>query len=356
MNNQRFLVATSLLTIAACVDERPEGTSDAGPDKPPACVDGTTTATVAVETATVSNSTRYLTWTLDAIASPTSVLAHREEADRSLTVAWIDAAGATPITNIPEAGPYRFRAAVLESGCAVFMSDLTTLYRACPGEAVESSGLDRLDADRPLVPYEHGDGSLSVWTQSYASLTLVKRTAAGVWSEIEQYESSISYPTDVAARGGAPLMCFINAGDRAEIQVGGSSMYSSVESDTCQLAFDGDALHVLTDQGHARLDGASLIPGPFEVTPVPALAGMNTKEMFTVDGAAYVLATTSTDIVAVPLAAGAPQLSFGPIVSGATFTWDAKTRGLRIASAKLDTSGAGPTYPQTVELTTRCMP
>lgn len=353
MNVTRLLC--SLFAIAACTTERPDAPGD-DVDAPPRCTAATSAATVMVtRTATTGGSVTHV-WELDAVASPTSVVAHREEDDGSLRAAFIDEAGVTELAALPAAAPYRFNAAPVTLGgnaCAALHSGKGGMFLGCKGAAAEAANLAHLDAERRPLPFVHADGSLSVFTQSFASFTELRRTPTGKWNEIEQYESSISYPTDVASAAGEPVVCFINAGGRAVI----GELVSAAKTASCRIAIGGTTLHVLTDGGYVQVPLANTAgqAAPFEVTPVPALGTMRTTRLFLLDGAVYALGFDGDMVKAVPLAGGPPLVLGAGSEGQAALDWDDATHAVRIVTSKLDTSGPGPIYPQTVTFESRCL-
>ena len=358
MNASRFLPV--LFALTACTSERPDA-SETGVDAPPRCTEVSTTATVTVASTPTTGGSITHVWNLDALASPTSVIAHREADDGSLHAALVDSTGATELGAIPAAGPYRFNAAPVAVGgntCAALLSGKGGMFLGCKGAALEPANLEHLDATHRPVPFVHADGSLSVFTQSFASFTELRRGVSGAWSEIEQYESSISYPTDVVTVGGEPVVCFINAGDRAVIGRGhDNELASAAKTSSCHLAFDGTTLHVLTDGGYAQVPLANVTgqQGTFEVTPVPALGTVHVKQLFLRDGAPYALGFDGDVVKAVPLSGGEPLVLGTASEGAAALGWDEATRAVSIVTSKLDTSGGGPMYPQTLTFETHCL-
>ncbi len=351
---------SSLFVIASCTTDQADPPGH-DVDAPPRCTAATSTVTVMVARTPTPGGSSIQAWTLDAVANATSVIAHRPADDGALHAAYIDEAGAIELAVIPQAGPYRFKAAAITLGgnaCATLLSDKGGMFLGCKGAAAEPANLQHLDATRRPVPFVHADGSLSVFTQSFASFTELRRTQAGTWSEIEQYESSISYPTDVAAADGEPVVCFISAGDRAVIGRGhDNELASTATTESCRIALDGTTLHVLTDGGYAKfpLEDVSGQLGTFDVAPVPALGTMRTTRLFVLDGAAYALGFDADTVKAVPLAGGQPLVLGMASQSQATIDWDDATRAVRIVTSKLDTSGPGPVYPQTLTFETHCL-
>lgn len=298
-------------------------------------------------------------WTIDAVTGDANTFGHRQDASGTMHVGHIGVGGVSELSAIPDAGPYRFAlapAAVEGGQCAVLVSDLSGAFLSCPGMAVEAAGIRDVGADHLPVPFVHADGSLSVFTQTYASFTELRRTAPGTWHEIEQYESSISYPTDAVDVGGEPVVCFISQGDRAVLARGDAELASVAETSSCKLAIDGSSIHVLTDAGYAKVSIASIVgnSGTFDVTPVAALADQRVVRIVVVDGVAYALGTGAGVVNATPLAGGEPVV-FGMVTNTlGAIGWDAATAAVRVVTSKLDTSGEGPMFPQTITFQTEC--
>ncbi len=357
-----LLAAILAALLAACTSERPNDPNDPddSEDDPPSCVDGTTTTTIMVAEAPTTSGTTIRPWTVASIASASSTIAHRQDGDGSLQVAIVDGAGTNMLASIPSAGAYRTQAAVVPgTSCAVVVNDVANLIYGCAGAAPENPGIDHLNANRQPIPFQHPDGSLSVLTQSFSSFTILHRSAAGVWSEHDQYESSISYPTDIVAVGGNAAVCFISSGDHAVIQTGSVEtgpieLVSAAESASCHLEADGTTLHVLTDGGYTQLQTGGVPGGPFAVTPVPALGAMRVRQVFMKDGAAYALATDDVEVKAVPLAGGDP-IVIAPLGSGSAVEWDASSQAVRIVTSRTERSTEGTLHPQTIEIATHCM-
>jgi hypothetical protein len=352
MNDKRLLLSSLLLV--GCVSERSD---DQNGEPPPRCTDSNTSVTLMVEEVPTTSGSTTTPWTLDSLIGGTSAIAHRQLPDGSMGVAIVDGPGASTLATIPNAGRYRFQAAAIPgTTCATFMSDVTGLYYGCAGGTAEAAGLAHLNADRPLVPFAYKDGALSVFTQSYASFTEAYRDAAGKWSEHEQYESSISFPTDVIDIGGLPVVCFINSGDHAVIKYGQTELVSAAEANSCKLAYDGSTLHVLTDVGHAQLPLGGVAGGPFEVTANPALANVRVKELFVNNGTAYALGLEDNVVKAVPLAGGEPIVIDTIAHRDVRVDWDDVTKAINVVAYELDTTGEGTLHPQTIEFLTHCLP
>lgn len=147
--------------------------------------------------------------------------------------------------------------------CVVYQANGINLSFACTDGTNEDAG-DDVYGDA-LIPVEWANGTLSVFTRTFASFTEFRRTAAGSWSEIEKFESSISGPKDALAHDGVPAVCFVSSSDRAVIQFGAAEIASSVDVRRCAMVDGGDILHVATDQGYAAIPWSSL--GTSELAP-----------------------------------------------------------------------------------------
>lgn len=308
----------------------------------------------------VSGGTRTTPWTLDAVLDATTVIAHVNDATEAQRLALVDAAGVADLGTIPMAANYRLRAAPVLRGdgsrCAAVVSDRDGLMLACAGQALEVSGIAAGARELP-IPFVHADDSLTVFTQTYAAFTRVDRTGPGAWREIEQYESSISYPADVVGIAGTPVVCFISAGSRAVIEIGANKIRSEEATQSCKLATDGTTLHVLTDTGYAQLAVSSIAgtQGTFAVAPVAALAEQDVARLVLADGMPIALGMDVLDLVATPLAGGAPRVLATAVEYGSVVGWDATAQAAFLVSSRLDTTGAGPTHPQTVLFEQRCL-
>jgi hypothetical protein len=357
MNDSRLVLC--LIALTACSDsagEQPDG----GDNSPPACAPSTATTTVNVTSAPSGSGTIIRPWEIDAMIDGTSLLAHRRDADDAMQMAMIDGAGGlVELARLPDSGAYDFKAAVVgaspdSSVCTVSISSKAGLTYACSGRAAENAGIDSIAAEKPPVPFRRANGALSIFTQTHYAFTEIQRDASGAWKEIEQYQSSISYPTDVAAPGGMPIVCFIASGGRAVLQSGDSELTSAETTRTCHIAVDGLTLHVLTDGGYTTMPLGNISSGgTFEVTPVTALANQRITDLFVADGVAYVLGSDTNGILATRL----PEGTAIPLGTSADRSaWDAGRKAIYAASSKLMTSGSGPTYPQTITFETRCLP
>jgi hypothetical protein len=243
------------------------------------------------------------------------------------------------------------------------MSGHGGLFYGCADGAHEAAGIADTDAEHPPVPVWQPDGTLSVFTQTFAAFTELRRDPSAMWSRIEEFESSISYPTDAVLYHGDPVACFIDEGGRAAIADGDLRLRSTSPATTCHLALDGATLHVVTDAGYAAVPAAMLdaqLDGTFTLTPVTALDHAPDRVIVS-GGVPYALmrsadaSSGAVTLSAVPLPSGPPVVLAttpdGTAVSG----WDPDQRAAVLASLATTSSGAGPTT-ETITTRTACMP
>jgi hypothetical protein len=350
MPSARILLAISVLTACGSSHDAPSPDSGTA-DK---CSDMTTSSTVMVS----RDSTGAIrAWSLDAASGTGSVLVHAGDASNAIHVAFVQASGLTELAVIAGASGYEFATAPLPAtSCAVATSSKAGIAYACAGQAAETASIDALDAGHPPVPFQ-SDGTLFVFAQSYAAFTEIDRSPSGQWSQIEQFESSISYPTDVAATGGEPLVCFISSADRAVLKLGDQRLTSSTQASWCKLAIDGGTVHVITDAGYAAIPLSQLTaggqPGMFDVTP-DALTSP-AQRLIVAGGNAFALVYASGTLSSVQLPSGPTTTLAATTDSSAVVGWDEPTGAALLVSSNLDTTGSGPDYPQTFTFHASCM-
>ncbi len=186
--------------------------------------------------------------------------------------------------------------------CAVTSWEGATL--ACEGGVLEDAGLGELEAHGRMVPpIVRPDGSMAVFAQTHSSYTVFERSAAGVWSEVEKYESSVSYPRDAVAAPGGPVSCFVDSDGRVKVdaeEAGGAMWASGVESDTCRVATDGVGLFALAGETFFELPG----------TDGQAVDGLAANDgdlgpLFVRGGATFVVAAREGQAEVVPVSGGA---------------------------------------------------
>jgi len=280
----------------------------------------------------------------------------RDGDDTEVEVYLLKADGSSSLLTSTEGYASSMAAVSLDDGrdCVLFEDD--TIKMACSDGTVEDSGLDA-DKDT-MLPMLLDDGTLSVYTQNYAAYAEFRRTPAGSWSEIEKYESSISWPTDVLLHQGEPAVCFISTGDRAVIEYGGSDFsiarqVSTESAKWCRLVADSEVLHVLTDQGYATIAWQDLSPsseGTF-VEDTSILIEDWVLDLARVEGHNYAIVRNSETqaIELVSLVDGSRQ----PVADEARHaTYDPDLEAVLTVQSSADSSAEPPM--QTVEIRTLC--
>ena len=355
-------LALALSLLAAC------GSSARDPNGPDAGIDAAPTCTPAARTTTLTLAAGDTSWSLQAVASASSVLASRgTSADGAMHVGLLDASGATELAAIPGAAQYELFAAptVRPDGtsCAVAISGNAGLVYACADGSHEAAGITDTDAEHPPVPVWQPDGTLSVFTQTFAAFTELRRAPTAAWSRIEEFESSISFPTDAVLDGGDPVACFIDDGGYAVIAHGDIRLRSTSAASTCRLALDGGTLHVATESAYAAIPAAMLDAEPggtFDLTPVAALAAAPDRVIVS-GGTPYALVrstdpgTGAVTLSAVPLPTGQPMVLATTPDDIAVSGWDPDQRAAILASSATTPNDAGGAT-QTITTRTACMP
>jgi hypothetical protein len=288
------------LTFAAACGGSSRGDDDDSPqpDAAPACTAGSRTIAADAD------------WTLRGV-SARSLLASRDDADDAVHLALLDDDGAVELAVIPGAARYAFSAALAEkpdgTRCAVATSSIAGVVLACEGAPPETATFDALDADHPPVPVWGADGTLSVFAQTYAAFTELRRTPGGEWSDIEEYESSISFPTDAVATAGDPVVCFIGAGGYPVVQQGTAQSASTLKASTCKIAVEGGTVHVVAGGNYAAVPLSQLSEQLTTFTPaaIPALAGTVARVVVGDEGPQALVVTEQT-LSAVALPTGTP--------------------------------------------------
>lgn len=353
-------LALALSLLAAC------GSSARNPNGPDAG-SGSAACTPEAVTTTISVAAGDTPWSLQAVASASSVIANRGTADDVMHVGLIDASGATELVAIPGAARYELFAAptVRPDGtsCAVAMSGQGGLFYGCADGSHEAAGIADTDAEHPPVPVWQPDGTLSVFTQTFAAFTELRRDPSATWSRIEEYESSISFPTDAVLYQGDPVACFIDDGGFAVIARGDVRLRSTSAASTCRLALDGATLHVATESGYAAIPAAMLDAEPggtFALTPVAALTAAPDRVIVS-GGTPYALvratdpAAGGVTLSAIPLPTGQPMVLATTPDDAAVSGWDPDRRaGILASLATTPTDAGGET--ETITTRTACMP
>lgn len=338
--------------------------SSGGTEPPkPACASADDAFEMTVEWFETKPGSRQLaSWSLDGVvdvAGAASVLAHREVANRTVELAFFDAKGQKKeLAKVTDATAYGFDAAAYVEGtkrCAVYaFSSGRTLRVACDDGTNEDTGV-KADGDKALIPVVQPDGTISIFTQSFASYTEVRREG-GKWHEDEKYESSISWPEDSTLYQGAPLTCFINQGDRAVIEGAVGRIASTAEASSCRVAASDKGAYVLTDKGFAEIPWASFSAGKgatYETTPVTLK--QKADRLVVAGGKPFALVVDGPRLTRVALPSGAPEAVADLVDTGTPRTsFDAKTGTLRVASAKAETTSSSQPGKQRFRVATRC--
>lgn len=340
------------LLSAACGGGASDNLDAAGPDAAPSCVAREESVTLMVpEVPDGSGSSFIATWQLDAIQSPTTVIAHNRDAAGLVRVALIDSAGTTTeLAAFPGAANYALRVVpIAGTTCAVLASGLAGLGYACPGKPFELAPIRNVGTQELYAVPTATD--LVLFGQTFSSFTRIDRSASGVWSEIEQFESSISFPTDATIAAGAPLACYIDAGKRAQLTYQGAELATENASKWCKIAVDGSMVHVLTDIGYAAVPLASITRGS-SVVLTPLATSTFPERLIVMAGQPYAMSQRPAMLTPVP--SGAPIVL--PSTTGRSLTTlDAETKTVHLVSSELATSGPGPMYPQTLRFQTACL-
>lgn len=317
------------------------------------CVETSSTMTLQVpKIMTNAGYSQIAGWTPIVPMSPTSLLAHSIDATGAKLLAIIDANGVQQVASIPDGADYALRASKV--GDCAMINTKGGLGLACPGLPYElATGDFDTSANDPLFALETG-GQMIAFTQTFASFTEITRTGPGQWTEHEQYESSISFPTDALLANGSAVACFIDSGDHAVVTIGGSRVRSAAKAQWCKLAFADDMLTVVTDIGTVTQPlSAFSSDGVLAVAGTPSMQAAPTRLVSLGGAPAALSATGSGGVVITPLDGSAAKTF--PVLGGGTPAIDVTGNALNIISASLDSSGQGPMYPETVLFETHCL-
>ena len=268
------LVLSPLLLLAGCGGSGSEGV----------CVAGEVTRDIAVQKLSSGFGPELAPWSVVDVldrAEGASVLLERSGEDGAKVLAFLGPYGPlTEVATVADVDGHRLDAApVAMAGgkrCVVYLVANKTLQLACDDGSIEDSKLevDSSSYGPALLPVGSEDGSLIVLTTTYASFTIVARDPSGYWSEIEQHESSISWPEDVALHDGSLATCFISASGHAVITAPGGTITSAGEANSCKIALDDSSVHVLLDTGFATIPRSSLGGEPEGTFDVKASSAM----------------------------------------------------------------------------------
>jgi hypothetical protein len=182
-----------------------------------------------------------------------------------------------------------------DARCVVFSMQGQTLRMACDDGLDEDTGIDV--GEEELHPVVNGDGSVSVFGQTSAAFTEIRRDVSGAWSEIDKFQSSVSMPGDAMSVDGTPLACFFSETSGSAAFDFGGVEFGAFEATDCHLALEGETVHVLTDTGYARTSAGV----GWAVNDVPVTTTERVIEFFAVDDTAYVV-TQARDLSSIELA------------------------------------------------------
>jgi hypothetical protein len=352
-----FLLVTATVVGACAGEANPDDGEVEEEDPLPRCTASDTTSIVMVPALQTAPGTSTLAaWRIAGRLSPTTFVASAHTEGNGQRIAIIDDTGdAVDVVRIEDGAYYSVKAAV-SGGCAVIASK-QGLGRACPGAPYDhATTIQRVSGESPLFAVDARD-STWVYTQTYASFTAVERTAQGVWTEHEQYESSISLPTDAVVLAGEPVACFLAASGRAVVAHGAGRVTTTGAARWCKLAVanDGQAVHVVTDLGHTTRTLASLgARDTLALSPLVGSVEERPERVVTLRGAPYALVTSMATIDLVPIMGGA-TISL-PRPDGAFVVhYDEQTAALEVLSERARFDGPGPEYPQTFRRQTHCL-
>ncbi|UQA62801.1 hypothetical protein [Polyangium aurulentum] len=372
----------SSLALAACGGSGSEPTGGSG-SKPggegaDSCKESTVTGDVTAQWIPSLGGGKTLAYwlivgVLDRPEGPSALL-QRDTEDGAAELAFVGPDGKlAPLAKVPKAGQYEFIVAPVSmpngKRCAVYAVavDGAKLQFACEDGSTEDSGFEisLFDSGPGLLPIVTADGTLTIFTTTHASYTMLRRTAQGQWEEIEQYESSISWPEDAVLHDGAPVSCFIGVDDRAHIVTKAGELTSAVQAESCKIAVDDTAVHVLfdmaTDTGYAatipwsNFNGSG---GSFEVKPTPTPGIVLTMGVSGGEAFLVTLDYTNLKLLQVGLDSGAIT-TLGPAEDESfsyTAIFDADEGVLTVASSpEVDTSIDGEVIPQSIHIATYCL-
>jgi hypothetical protein len=344
-----LLLSTSLL---ACTGD--DGAATGDDDGSAAhCTEASSMMSMPIDQiANPSGGTQVAQWQLLAPMSASSVLAYAPDAAGAQRIAVLDANGAQDVASIAGGANYYLRAAKV--GDCALLSAKNGLGLACPGQPYEVAGQDfDTSGSDPLFAVQSGSDIIA-FTQSYAAFTQITRSGPGQWSQQEQYESSISFPTDALLANGAPVACFIDEADHAVVAYGAGRVRSTAKAQWCKLAVSGDMLTVVTNIGTVTqplssfaADGVLALAGA-----VPAMDGAPVR-LVTLDGGAAAIEKKSSAIAVTPLDGSAGKLI--PTLGNSTL--DVTGNALTVVSTTTDSTStqSGTQYSQTVLFETHCL-
>ena len=262
-----FLVISASALIS-CGGSNSGSSNDSGPNVPKPLTDGCSPITTSFELDSLK--TRYGRSVIDSIRIGSQIvsLISQSLTDNTYQLSFLKSDGT--IKDLVKVK--LFSAGILRPHnsdrlCIVYVDVLgtKTIQIACDDGSNEDSKLiasnlsDGYDKIERMPSVTYPDGSLSVFTQNYASYTEIRRTAAGIWSEKEKYESSISVPQSAISYQNSAISCFTDSSDFVSIDYKNKIIKSSNKSNQCFLAEKNNVLHILTDNGYSVISDANLI-------------------------------------------------------------------------------------------------
>ena len=357
----------ALMLTGAC-----GGGDDASPDSPdggtsdPLCQDQVQTVDLQAEWLSSSpGSFRLAAYRVGAASAtdgrlsvPLSV--HRP--DDALELSVLDAtASLSPLADLADTGTgYVLSSAAVAMApgldCVLYQPRDSNLLFTCSDGTTEDVG-DKVYSET-MLPVLWSDGTLSVFTRTYASFTEFRRSPSGSWSEVEKYESSISGPRDALVHDGIPAVCFVANSGRAVIQFGASEMRSSVDVDDCSLVDDGTSLHVLTDQGYAAIEW-SMMPSAQSFELSPSAHEGEVLALVIIDREAQVVSAsddgTSIEVTAVRSGEKRVLASLPTDYRSVQAKYDAQAEILHIVTSTLEDSRSPEPAKQTIQIDSLCI-
>ncbi len=175
-------------------------------------------------------------------------------------------------------------------------------------------------------------GVVHGFTQSNSSFTEFRRDEAGVWSEVEKFQSSVSYAGDALSVDGVPLSCFyFETSGLGGLDYGNVEVAELSDALNCKLAYDGETVFVASDTSMVRTS-----PGVgWVINSVPIVLEGTLLDLFPVDGEPF--AVVRPEDLDAPLSIKA--LPAGPSTSldlrGAT-SFDPASKTLLVATVDAD--------------------
>lgn len=305
---------------------------------------------------------------LDVVTTSTgpSVLVRQQQADGSVALSFADGKGIVELTRVPNirtssGGTYSLLAAAVamnDKRCAVWSPANGNLGFACEGAAAEDSGL-KMGTEHRLVVVSTTDGRLKVVGQNdFAAYGVSERSAAGRWSDVPKYLSSITWGEDAVAYGGDAVSCVTSgSGVSLDFHDELSSSTTQTTSSVCRLAVGSAGLHVLNGDYYGVVPIASLGQhnGTFALQQTTAIASNDQLIALILanDKPMAIVAKGGDALTAVPLTGGGAAIPLETkTAQGVHF--DPTVNALRWVTSSIDTANAGDTAPESLTVSTRC--